>query len=250
MPEEGPYEILPYAEIEKLKKQMEDLKKQTASSNDVLDQMKRMTGVMENLLYLFENASASMKKEGEGPLGKKVDKLIDQHEIVAESILSMVSMIKELKSKLKNIEEKPHVHHVIESSKSQSKPRTRSTSDLLSELENDTRIIEEPKHPIGMREPTPSQPDFLSTSPSFKKPPLQRPQVQKPPMQHARTPPPPPMQHAPPKPPSHSIPPPPMGQPPIATRPGPKGPIPMQTFKEPPIPDTPKKKGLFGFSKK
>lgn len=107
MVEEGPYEILPYAEIDKLKKEIEDLKKKSASSEEVLDAVNRQTKIIESMLNLFESAAAGMKKEDEGHLGKKLNKVIDQNETIAESILSLVDMINELEAKESYISEKP-----------------------------------------------------------------------------------------------------------------------------------------------
>ena len=100
MVEEGPYEILPYAEIETLKRQIEDLKK-SSSSSEILNAINRLTSIMESMLHLFESAATGMKKEDEGHLSRKLDKLIEQNETIAESILSLVDMVKELQSKEK-----------------------------------------------------------------------------------------------------------------------------------------------------
>ncbi|MBL7054404.1 hypothetical protein ISS05_01450 [Candidatus Woesearchaeota archaeon] len=99
MVEEGPYEILPYAEIEKLKKEMAALKKGNASSEGILDSIHSLTKAMESMLHLFESAAEGMNKEGEGTVGKKLDKVIDQNKTIAESILSLVDMVREIKQK-------------------------------------------------------------------------------------------------------------------------------------------------------
>jgi hypothetical protein len=103
MVEEGPYEILPYAEIDKLKKEIYDLKKKSASSDEVLDSINRLTKIIESMLHLFESAAAEMKREGEGSIGKKLDTIIEQHETIAESLLSIVDMIKEIQSKEQDV---------------------------------------------------------------------------------------------------------------------------------------------------
>lgn len=154
MVEEGPYEILPYAEIDKLKKQIEDLRKKTASSHEILDAVNRLAKIMESMLHLFESAAAGMKKEGEGPLGKKLDKLIDQHETIAESILVLRDRIKELQSEEKE-------------------PR------------------EEKLQPIMPPEPIPGfGPDFSMPKPRFKMP-AQMPRMPQPRTQPSRQTPPP-----------------------------------------------------------
>jgi len=141
MVEEGPYEILPYAEIEQLKKQIEDLKKKSASSEEVLDGINRLAGIVESMLHLFESAASGMKKEGEGPLGKKLDMLLDQQETLAESILSLVDMVKEIQSK----EKEPY-------------------------------IVKQKPQPIISPEPMPGvEPDFSMPPPGFERPRMSRP---------------------------------------------------------------------------
>ena len=108
MVEKGPYGILPFGEVDKLKKQIEDLKKKSASSQEILDAVNRLTSIIESMLHLFEGAAAGMKREGKNPLGKKLDKVIDQNETIAGSILSLADMIKELKPRRPyNVREKP-----------------------------------------------------------------------------------------------------------------------------------------------
>ncbi len=98
MAEQGPYEILPYSEIEDLKRQINELKKKTSSSEEVLVTIKHISDTFERLLKLFEAASESMKKEGDSPLEKKLDTLMDQNETIAESLLNLIDMVKEMKN--------------------------------------------------------------------------------------------------------------------------------------------------------
>lgn len=93
------YGILPISEINAIKKDIADLKSKSAASNEVIDVLNRQTAVLENMLLLFQGAAESIKKEGEGPLGSKVDKLISQNEVIAESILNLIDMVKQMKEK-------------------------------------------------------------------------------------------------------------------------------------------------------
>lgn len=132
MVEEGPYEILPYDEINKLKKQIDDLRKKTASSGEVLDSINRLTRIMESMLNLFESAASRMKKEGGGYLDKKINKLLDQHEILAESTLILRNMIEKLKSKVE-------------------------LSSIAEESESESILMREKLRPIAPVEPPPSE---------------------------------------------------------------------------------------------
>jgi len=144
MVEKGPYEILPYAEIDQLKKEIEGLKKKTASSQEILDAIGKQTKVMEDMLYLFESAAAGMKKEGEGHEGRKLDKIIDQHESIAESILSLFDIVKKIRSELEiKDEEKTKVGG--------------RAKNLIRSLENEPRISGKPS-PIRQPPPMPPLP--------------------------------------------------------------------------------------------
>jgi hypothetical protein len=150
MVEEGPYEILPYAEIDNLKKEIDGLKRKSASSDEILDAINRLTKIMESMLHLFESAAAGMKKEGEGSLGKKIDKLLKENETIAESILSVADIIKEGKPE----EKEPYVV----------KKKAQPTM---------------PPEPMPRFEPNP---DF-SMAPDFERPKFQRPPTPSMPMQ-------------------------------------------------------------------
>ena len=164
MVEKGPYEILPYAEIDQLKKEIEGLKKKTASSEEILDAIGKQTKVMEDMLYLFESAAAGMKKEGEGPEGRKLDKIIDQHESIAESILSLFNIVKKIKSEI----------HVKAEEKA--KPSGRA-KNLINSLENEPRVSG--RSPPIRQAPTPIPPpprsDFSVPPPSLEEFPMQGP---------------------------------------------------------------------------
>jgi len=157
MVEKGPYEILPYAEIDQLKKEIEGLKKKTVSSEEILDAIGKQTKVMEDMLYLFESAAAGMKKEGEGPEGRKLDKIIDQHEAIAESILSLFDIVKKIKSEI-------HVN-----AEERAKPNDRA-KNLIGSLETEPRIS---GRPPSM--PLPPRSDFSVPPPGLEEPPMQGP---------------------------------------------------------------------------
>lgn len=160
MVEKGPYEILPYAEIDRLKKELEDLKKKTVSSQDILNAIDKQTKIIENMLYLFESAAAGMKKEREGHEGKKLDKILDQHEAIAESILSLFDMVKKIKSKVED--------------KSEAKPRGRA-KNLIRDIENRPPITGVPPGRVAPPMPSPPRSDFPVPPLSFEEPPMRGP---------------------------------------------------------------------------
>ena len=163
MVEKGPYEILPYAEIDQLKKEIEGLKKKTASSQEILDAMGKQTKVMEDMLYLFESAAAGMKKEGEGHEGRKLDKIIDQHESIAESILSLFDIVKKIRSELE----------IKDEDKAKVGGRAKN---LINGLENGPRMSGRPspiRQPPLM--PPPPKPDLSFPPPSLEEPPMRGP---------------------------------------------------------------------------
>lgn len=101
MADDGPYEILPYAEIDILKKQIAELQKKNASSDETLEIVKRLAMTFEKMLQLFEGAAANMKNETyDSSIGKKVNEISEQNEIIAESLLSIIETIKSIKARI------------------------------------------------------------------------------------------------------------------------------------------------------
>lgn len=106
MDEQGPYEILPYSEVHDLKKDIDELRK-NQTNPEIVNSIGRLTGLVENMLTLFQGAAKSMQKEGEGALGQKLDKVLEQQETLAESILVLIEMVKEIKAQEPGEFEKP-----------------------------------------------------------------------------------------------------------------------------------------------
>lgn len=108
MTEEGGYEIMPYKEIVALKKQIEELQRKTGDTNskELLLSMANLTKSMNNMLQLFKTAAEEMKleqKEEEaigkkvGPLMDKVNELGEQNKTIAEGMVAIADMVKEMK---------------------------------------------------------------------------------------------------------------------------------------------------------
>lgn len=108
MEEEDAYQIMPYKEIVALRKDIESLKKSTDDSSfqGLLDSMGSLTKSMNSMLELFRTAAEEMKLEGKsemnvakeiGPLTDKMDTLIDQNKTIAEGLIAISDMAKDLK---------------------------------------------------------------------------------------------------------------------------------------------------------
>jgi len=108
MAREDSYEIMPYKEIVELKKQIAELQERTGdtSSKELLSSMAALTKSMNNMLQLFSSAAEEMKLEEKteselsgkiGPLMEKVDKLEEQNKTIAEGLVAVADMVKEMK---------------------------------------------------------------------------------------------------------------------------------------------------------
>ena len=118
MATEDSYEIMPYKEIIELKNKISELQKKTGdtSSKELIDSMVALTKSMDSMLRLFSSAAEEMKleekSEGElaekiGPLIEKVDKLDEQNRTIAEGLVAVANMVKDLREGEK--EEKPRI---------------------------------------------------------------------------------------------------------------------------------------------
>lgn len=232
MVEPGPYEIMPYHEVENIKKELEIVKNSKTGSEELKNSINKVTNILESMLLLFEQAAHSMKKESTSPVTKKVDKVLEQHEIIAESILTLVDLIKNIKKNQEKTIRK--VESCIDKIDDISESST--TTESFSRTTMAPPPISEPKQPIA------------APPPLFEKPPSQptmkpRPSPIPPPDFSMQTPEPPPMPHSP------------RGMPPPTREPPRAGPtggpqiMPTGSFNdlEPPKKD---KKGLFGISLK
>jgi len=110
MVDEGSYEIMPYKEIIQLKKQIAELQQKTGdtSSKELLNSMASLTKSMNNMLQLFSSAAEEMKleekTEGElsqkiSPLIDKVERLEDQNKTIAEGLVAIADMVKDMRGK-------------------------------------------------------------------------------------------------------------------------------------------------------
>ena len=111
MVEEGSYEIMPYKEIVALKRDITELKKKSgeAPSRDLLNSMNNLTKSMEGMLQLFRTAAEEMKSEESvdvnkqlAPMKAEINKLSEQSKTIAEGMVAIADMVKEMKEGKKN----------------------------------------------------------------------------------------------------------------------------------------------------
>lgn len=105
MVEEGPYEIMPYAEIDDLRNEINKVKKDNSSSKEVLDAVKKLTTLMENMLLLFQGAAKNMQEKKGSNIEKKMDDVLDQQETLAQSLVSLVDLVKDIKAEIKQVKQ-------------------------------------------------------------------------------------------------------------------------------------------------
>ncbi len=225
MPEEGDYEIMPYKEIVALKKEVEALKSRSgASSQDLLNSMDTLTKTMNSMLQLFKSAAEEMKSEDRekqdftekaGPMLERLDALEEQNKTIAEGMVAIADMVKEMKG------EKPSLFKP----RPQKQESRRPKEPILPEYHPPRPAPIQPRaqNPFGGPMPPPrAAPEFSPFGPMPEEPPEL-------PSFEEQLPPPGPM------------PPGPM----------PAGPIGPLLPEEPPLfEEKPKKKGLFGRFKK
>ena len=102
------YEIMPYKEVVELKHQIAELQQKVGDPNakDLLVSMQNLTKTMDSMLKLFSAAAEEMKLEEKteselheklSPLIEKVDKLEEQNRTIAEGMVAIADMVKEMK---------------------------------------------------------------------------------------------------------------------------------------------------------
>jgi len=107
MPDE-PYEIVPYREIASLKKQIEELRLRSGDTDyrALMASVTALTKSMEGMLNLFKTAAEEMKLEQKsdseisgkvGPLFEKVEMLAEQNKTIAEGMVALADLVKDLK---------------------------------------------------------------------------------------------------------------------------------------------------------
>ncbi|MBU0615595.1 MAG: hypothetical protein KJ601_05870 [Nanoarchaeota archaeon] len=105
---EGIYEIMPYKEIVELKRQVEELKDRTKKpmNDDLLNSIGVLTKQLSSLLQLFKTAADEMRTEESAeeriarslkPILEKMESVIDQNKTIAEGMVAIADMVKEMR---------------------------------------------------------------------------------------------------------------------------------------------------------
>ena len=115
MAEDSDYDIIPHAELIKLRREVNELKQHplgtTSTGKELLETIKELNTNISNLFNLFKEAAEEMKlEESEAkmvaekmkPMMQKFDTLIDQNEKIAKGIVAVADMVKDdVKKKLR-----------------------------------------------------------------------------------------------------------------------------------------------------
>ena len=112
------FEIVPKKEIEGLKKDVEDIKKDPLGSapagKNLSGSIGDLTKSMDNMFELFKVANKEIKEEASslefmkqiGPLfenlNKKMDKILEQHDKIADGIVAIADLVKQMKEENQN----------------------------------------------------------------------------------------------------------------------------------------------------
>ncbi len=111
------YELLPRDEVKKIKAELETIKSgpagSTSSAKALVGSMTELNSSMNKMLEIFKTASSEIKRgEDEAeliskrldPFLERLDKVIDQNEKIAEGIVAIADMVKEMKESNKGPE--------------------------------------------------------------------------------------------------------------------------------------------------
>ncbi|MBN2423152.1 hypothetical protein JXB41_08065 [Candidatus Woesearchaeota archaeon] len=103
------YELLPHEEIDRLKHEIERLKKSPGPDSAALvNSMDSLSQSMNSLLGLFRQAADEMKLDEHDsvmladkitPLIEKIDKVLEQNEKIARGIVAIADMIEDMQSR-------------------------------------------------------------------------------------------------------------------------------------------------------
>ena len=100
------YELIPHQEILDLKKELEKLK--ISPTPESRESMEKLTDAINNLLTLFKQAGAQMNIEEQEatlveaklkPLMDKIDQVLDQNQKIAEGVVTLAEMVKDLRDR-------------------------------------------------------------------------------------------------------------------------------------------------------
>ncbi|MEM4263894.1 MAG: hypothetical protein QW666_03300 [Candidatus Woesearchaeota archaeon] len=111
--EEEEYELLPHKEIEELKSELQKLKEFEITPTKKLSvSLLELNKKLDKLLAIFDEATHMIKSEEMGltfkermkPISDKMDKILEQNADIAEGIVAIADMVKEMKGVQKTAE--------------------------------------------------------------------------------------------------------------------------------------------------
>jgi hypothetical protein len=111
MADDESYDLMPHKQISELKRQMQELKSKIdkASPKELINSMNTLTKSIDAMLKLFTQAADELKFEekeeslaGGGSVNEKLDKIMDQNKVLADGMVAISDMVKELTEKQKN----------------------------------------------------------------------------------------------------------------------------------------------------
>jgi hypothetical protein len=103
------YELMPHAEISRLRKELSELKGRNpdaAMQEELNNSIKKLNEHLENMLLVFEEAAQEMRMEDReteviaakiDPLMMKMDEIAEQNKKLAKGIVAVADMVKDLK---------------------------------------------------------------------------------------------------------------------------------------------------------
>jgi len=95
MAKDEPYDLMPHKDIVELKKQLQKLRSEKFSSNELTNSMDALTKSMDSMLKLFKEASEELKtEEREDTVNKKLNEIMEQNKVIADGMVAISDMVK------------------------------------------------------------------------------------------------------------------------------------------------------------
>ena len=100
MPDQGEYELLPHEELERLRKEVETLKKDPlsgmGSSKSLIEGMDNLSKSINNILHLFSQVQNDLVREYDGSRPQeKLNRILEQNEKIAKALIAIADMTKQ-----------------------------------------------------------------------------------------------------------------------------------------------------------
>jgi len=127
MAKDEEYEIMPHKTIKNIKKEIQNLKRKSKKTAEVASpefkkSIDNLTKSMNSLMELFQEAAEEMKIEDRtqeniddklGPLVKKVSQIENENKEIAEGIVTVADMVKDLRKEIESKKPMPPIRPVL-----------------------------------------------------------------------------------------------------------------------------------------